>query len=121
MSSFLVCGAPRKLHKLWKIGLPNGGSAERSDYHAAQMLQLQILQMQRMGQLMRQFVQTQQQNWDMGSMNGMGLPSMQNTQLMQHRYPGEGERERDMKGTGLGRAGGMRGGDAGGYRRDNCG
>ena len=58
-------------------GRPNGGGAERSDYHAAQMLQLemlqlQMLQMQRMWQLMRQFAQTQQQNWDMGSRNGGG-------------------------------------------------
>jgi hypothetical protein len=49
------------------FGCPNGGSAVRNDYHAAQMLQLQMLQMQRMGQLMTQFAQTQQQIWDMGS------------------------------------------------------
>ncbi len=109
-------------------GRPNGGGAERSDYHAAQMLQLQMLQlqmlqMQRMWQLMRQFAQTQQQNWDMGSRNGMGLPSMQNTQLMQHRYPGEGEREREReRERDLTRESrGVRGGDAGGYRRDNYG
>jgi hypothetical protein len=31
---------------------------------------MQMLQMQWMGQLMTQFAQTQQQNWDMGSRNG---------------------------------------------------
>ena len=35
--------------------------AEHNDYHATQMLQLQMLQMQRMGQLITQFAQTQQQ------------------------------------------------------------
>ena len=73
------------------------------------MLQLQMLQMQQqcmMGQLMQQLAQTQQQNWDMGSRNGMGMPSIQNMQH-QHRYPGEGRRERGC--------------DAGGYRRDNHG
>ena len=95
-------------------GRPNGGSAVRNDYHAAQMLQLQMLQMQRMGQRMTQFAQTQQQIWDMGSRNGMGMPSMQNMQNMQHRYPGEGERERErereMKRDRESR--GVRGGDA---------
>jgi hypothetical protein len=60
------------------------GSAERNDYHAAHMLQLQMLQMRRIGQLMTHFSQTQQQIWDMGSRNGMGMPSMQNMQNMQH-------------------------------------
>jgi hypothetical protein len=58
---------------------PAAGSAERNDYHAAHTLQLQMLQM---GQLMTQFPQTQQQNWDMGSRNGMGMPSLQNMQHM---------------------------------------
>jgi hypothetical protein len=48
------------------------------------MLQLQMLQMRRIGQLMTHFSQTQQQIWDMGSRNGMGMPSMQNMQNMQH-------------------------------------
>ena len=42
-------------------------SAERSDYHAVQMLPLQMQQMQPMGQLMQQFAQTQQKReheWD---------------------------------------------------------
>jgi hypothetical protein len=76
-----------------------------------------------MGQLMQHFVQTQQQDWGMGCMNGKGMGGMQNIQNMQHRYPGEREsereRERDVtkerererarvraraRGTGLGRA-----------------
>ena len=89
-------------------------SAERSDYHAVQMLPLQMQQMQPMGQLMQQFAQTQQQNWGMGwgtvarpsstthstSMNRMGIEGMQNMQNMQHRYPGK------RRGRGRERAGG---------------
>jgi len=52
---------------------------------------------------------------------GMGMPSMQNMQNMQNRYPGEGERggERERDQTRESRT--VRGGDAGGYRRDNQG
>jgi len=59
----------------------------------------------------------------MGSRNGMGMPFMQNMQNMQHRYPGEGkrerEREREMERDRERRR--VRGGDAGGYQRDNQG
>jgi hypothetical protein len=34
--------------------------------------------------------QEAERNWDMGSRNGMGMPSMQHMQNMQHRYPGDG-------------------------------
>ena len=97
-----------------------------------QMLQLQMLQMQRMGQLMTLFAQTQQQNWDMAMPNmqnmqhmypGMGMPSMQNMQNMQHMYPREGEREgeRERERERDRESRRARGGDAGGYRRDNHG
>jgi hypothetical protein len=80
-------------------------------------------------------------------MNGMGMGVMQNVQNMQHRYQGERERERERESerdvtrerererkrererereremeTGRTRErGGVRGGDIGGYRRDNHG
>jgi hypothetical protein len=50
-----------------------------------------------MGQIMQQFAQTQQQNWGMGSMNGVGMGGMQNTR----------------------ESAGVRGGDIGGYRGHN--
>ena len=68
-----------------------------------------------MWQLMQQFAQTQQQNWD------MGMPSMQNMQNMQHRCPGEWERERESAKDWTRESRGMRGGDAGGYRREKHG
>jgi len=75
----------------------------------------------------------------MGSMNGMDMGGMQNIQNMQHRYPGEREREwereRDVTSERERKreresarerdrsreSGGVRGGDIGGYRRDNHG
>jgi hypothetical protein len=50
-----------------------------------------------MGQLMQQFAQTQQENWGMGSMNGVGMGGMQDMQNMQHRYPGERETDNKCK------------------------
>ena len=55
--------------------------------------QQQMPQPQHMMVPLLQQLQTQQQNWGMGSMNGMGMGGMQNIQNMQHRYPGERERE----------------------------
>ena len=52
---------------------------------------------------------------------GMGMPSMQNMQNMQNRYPGEGEREGERERDQTRESRTVRGGDAGGYRRDNQG
>jgi hypothetical protein len=86
-----------------------------------------MLQLGQLG-LMQHFAQTQQQNWGMGSMNGMGMrdmvTGMQNMQNMQHRYPveresesesvseSESERERERARE----SGGMKGGDIEGGR-----
>jgi hypothetical protein len=53
----------------------------------------------------------------------MGMPSMQDMQNMQHRYPGEGgrERERERERERDRESRRVRGGDAGGYQRDNQG